>query len=308
MRALVADPLAASTMRVAQVDEPVPGADYVVVEVHHASLNHGDLNDAVSGRVAPGRVLGSDVAGVVVRGSDDGSGPGVGKRVVALAEGAFAERVAIPSQSVAEIPDGLDLSAAAGLPVAGLAALRSLRASGSLLGRRVLITGAGGGVGTFAIQLAAAAGAFPIAATGTLGRAGYLRDLGAKQVVTDLDEIDAPIDVVIDSVGGPQLVRAWDLLAPGGCIQSVGWTSGTPAEFPPYATIGPPKSLNAYLTLGAAGGDLAVLARLAATGRLDVPIGWRGSWDGFADAVAALRGRRVQGKAILEIAASGAMA
>jgi Alcohol dehydrogenase GroES-like domain len=67
----------------------------VLIEVHQASLNHGDLNDAQSGRVPPGAVLGSDAAGVVIDGAGDGSGPEVGTRVVVLAQGAFADRAVV---------------------------------------------------------------------------------------------------------------------------------------------------------------------------------------------------------------------
>jgi NADPH2:quinone reductase len=76
----------------------------------------------------------------------------VGARVVALAQGAFAEQIAIDVDSVAEVPETVDLAAAAALPVAGLAALRAVRAAGPLLSKRVLITGASGGVGRFAVQ------------------------------------------------------------------------------------------------------------------------------------------------------------
>ena len=84
------DPSAPEAVRATDVPEPVAGPSQVVIDVHHASLNYGDLNDARSGRVPPGAVLGSDVAGVVAEADADG-GPGVGTRVVALAAGAFAE-------------------------------------------------------------------------------------------------------------------------------------------------------------------------------------------------------------------------
>ncbi|MEU0456527.1 alcohol dehydrogenase catalytic domain-containing protein, partial [Streptomyces sp. NPDC006129] len=150
VRALVVDPSAPAAVRLGEVADPVPGPDQVLVEVSHASLNYGDLNDARSGRVPVGAVLGSDAAGVVVRAAADGNGPGVGTRVVALTAGAFAERVAIGAGALAEVPAGLEMAKAAALPVAGVAALRSLRAAGLGPGRRVLVTGASGGVGRYA--------------------------------------------------------------------------------------------------------------------------------------------------------------
>ncbi|WP_424642385.1 zinc-binding dehydrogenase [Embleya sp. AB8] len=241
----------------------------------------------------------------MVQAAADGTGPAVGTRVVALISGAFAERVAIDVGALAETPETVDLAAAVALPVAGVAALRSLRAAGPAPGTRVLVTGASGGVGRFAVQLAARAGAHVIASVGSAARGEGLVEAGADEVVIGLAGLDRPVDVVIDSVGGPQLVAAWNLLAPGGSVQSVGWTSGEPAVFPPYATVGPAKSLTSFVIEGDAGADLAVLAELAAEGALTVEIGWQGSWERFAEAAEALRGRRISGKAVLEVSRNG---
>ncbi|MFF4120547.1 zinc-binding dehydrogenase [Streptomyces sp. NPDC001714] len=166
----------------------------------------------------------------------------------------------------------------------------------------MLITGASGGVGRFAVQLAARAGAHVIASVGSAGRGDGLAEAGADEVLIGLEGLQRPVDVVIDSVGGPQLVAAWNLLAPGGSVQSVGWTSGEPAVFPPYATVGPAKSLSSFVIDSDAGAELAVLTELAAEGAVTIEIGWRGPWDRFAEAAEALRGRRVSGKAVLEVA------
>jgi len=302
MRALVVDPSAPEAVRLVEIAEPVAAGDDVLVEVRQAALNYGDLNDARSGRVPPGAVLGSDVAGVVLRSGPDG--PPLGTRVVALARGAFAEQVVVDLGSLAEVPAMVDLAQAAALPVAGVAALRALRASGAVLGRRVLITGASGGVGRFAVRLASAAGAHVIASVGRPERGAGLAELGADEVVVGLDGVDTPVDVVLDNVGGQQLVAAWQLLAPGGTLQSIGWTSGEPAVFPPYSTIGPPKSLTSFLNEGSAAADLADLVRLVESGVLPVEIGWQGPLEQFADAADALRGRRVNGKAVLDVATS----
>jgi NADPH2:quinone reductase len=304
MRAVIADPSAAAALRLADVPEPTPGPSQVLVEVRHVALNLGDLNDARSGRVPAGAVLGSDVAGAVARPAADGSGPTVGTRVVALAPGAFAERSAVDVSMLAEVPVSVDLAHAAALPVAGVAALRALRAAGPVLGKRVLVTGASGGVGRFAVQLAARAGAHVTASVGAAARGSGLAEAGADAVVVGLGEVDQPIDVVLDNVGGAQLVAAWRLLAAGGSLQSVGWTSGEPAVFPPYSTVGPPKSLTSFLNEGAAGEDLTTLVRFVAEGKLAVAVGWRGPWEQVAEAAEALRGRQVAGKAVLDVRAS----
>lgn len=299
--ALVADPSNAATMRFDDAGEPRPAPDQAVVDVSHAGLNHGDLNDAVSGRIPPGGVLGSDVAGVVVRAAADGSGPAAGQAVVGLAVGGWAQRVAVDAGSLALVPSQVPLDVAAALPVAGLAALRTLTASGPLSGRRVLVTGASGGVGSFAVQIAAGAGAQVIASVGSEHRAEGLAELGADEVLVGLDSLSSPVDVVIDSVGGPQLVQAWGLLAPGGHLHSVGWTSGAVAQFPPYSTVGPAKTLSSYLTHGLFGDDLAQLVALVAEGRISVRLGWRGPWTEFEEATTSLRERRIDGKAVFDV-------
>jgi NADPH2:quinone reductase len=301
IRALIVDPSVPAALRLADVPEPMAGTSQVLIDVHHASLNHGDLNDARSGRVPPGAVLGSDAAGVVAHAAADGSGPAVGTRVVALAQGAFAERAAVEVSALAAVPQSVDLAATAALPVAGLAALRALRAAGRVLGKRVLVTGASGGVGRFAVQLAAHAGAHVIASVGSVARGQGLAEAGADEVVVGLQGVGQPVDVVLDNVGGPQMVEAWRLLAPGGSLQSIGWTSGEPAVFPPYSTIGPAKSLTSFLIEGEVAGDLATLVQLVAEGTLTAEVGWRGTWERVAEAVEALRGRRMNGKAVLDV-------
>lgn len=302
MRALVVDRSAPEAVRLGEVAAPVAVGEDVLVDVRHAALNYGDLNDAQSGRVPPGAVLGSDIAGVVLRAGPNGPQPGT--RVVALASGGFAEQVVIDRRSLAEVPAAVDLVQAAALPVAGVAALRALRASGAVLGRRVLVTGASGGVGRFAVRLASIAGAHVIASVGRKERGAGLTELGADEIVVGLDGIDVPVHVVLDNVGGPQLVAAWQLLAPGGNLQSIGWASGEPAVFPPYSTIGPPKSLTSFLNGGGAvAAELADLLRLVESGALSVEIGWRGPLERFNEAAKALRGRQVNGKAVLDVAA-----
>lgn len=304
MRAVVVDPETPAGFRLDRVADPVPGPGQVLVEAHHASLNRGDLNDARSGRLPAGAVLGSDVAGVVIAAAADGSGPPVGSQVVALTSGAFAQRIVADVDALAVVPNSVDLAAAAALPVAGVAAVQALRAGlleTPLKGARVLITGASGGVGRFAVQLAAYGGAHAIAVVGDPARMDELAALGAEEVVTDVAHLDEPVDLVLDTVGGPQLVAAWSLLAPGGNVQCIGASSGQPATFPPYAMVGPAKSLCSFLITAPVGPDLASLVRLVEEGALQVPIAWRGPLTRIEDAAAALRERRVAGKAVLDL-------
>lgn len=301
MRAIVVDPQARLGCGFADIAEPSSSEGQVLVTVTHASLNRGDLNDARSGRLAPGAVLGSDVAGTITQPDGDGSGPGVGTRVVALAAGAFAERCAVDATALAPLPPTVDPAHAAALPVAGLAALQALRAAGLAPDRRVLVTGASGGVGHFAVQIAAHAGAHVIASVGSPGRGDDLSDAGANEIVIGLDAIDEPVDIVLDTVGGSTLTGAWDLLAPGGSLQSIGWSSAEPATFPPYATVGPAKSLTSFLINAPVDDDLATLVTLLEAGNLTVDIGWQGSWNEIDQAADVMLGRTLRGKAVFEI-------
>ncbi|MER7082465.1 alcohol dehydrogenase catalytic domain-containing protein, partial [Saccharopolyspora kobensis] len=157
MRALVVDHGQAGPVRFADVDEPVPASDEALVEVRHIGLNFGELNYVH--QWPAGAVHGHDAAGVVVRAAADGSGPPEGTRVaVGMSSHAWAQRVAVSPASLGTVPEGVDLADGAALGIAGVTALRVLRKR-SLLARNVLITGASGGVGHFAVQLAALAGA-----------------------------------------------------------------------------------------------------------------------------------------------------
>jgi hypothetical protein len=103
------------------------------------------------------------------------------------------------------------------------------------------------------------------------------------------------VDVVLETVGGARLVEAWSLLKPGGDLQSIGCASGEPAVFPPDSifTLGAARSLRSFGDVADPGLDLAFLTGLAARGELSPEIGWRGSWEGIAEAADALFGRRV---------------
>src|SRR5438067_5254541 len=159
IRAIVVDPAAEGRLAIKPVELRDPDRDEVGVRVTAISLNRGETRRAL--QVAePGWRPGWDFAGIVETAAADGSGPKAGSRVVGLLpSGAWAERVNCRSHAVAALPDGCSDAQAATLPVAGLTALHALRQGGLLLGRKVLVDGASGGVGHLACQLALAAGA-----------------------------------------------------------------------------------------------------------------------------------------------------
>ncbi|GGN48975.1 oxidoreductase [Streptomyces albiflavescens] len=305
MRALIVDPAVPGRLRLGEAPDPVPGPGQALIEVRHTSLNAAELFFAQ--RAEPGDVLGFDAAGVVVAAAADGSGPAVGSRVVGFADGGgFGALRAMDVADLAVVTDGIDLGDAATLPVAAGTALRALEQAGPLLGRRVLVTGASGGVGGFAVQLAAIGGAYVIAVAGSEESARGLADLGADEVAIGPSGVTPPVDVVVDTVGGDQLVAAYALLAPGGSLQSVGWASGQEATLSVGSSLGsraPKAIVSVYNGAGLTDrqAQLGRLLGLVATGKLRVPVGWRGPWDKIADAVEALGNRRLRGKAVLDV-------
>jgi NADPH:quinone reductase len=218
--------------------------------------------------------------------------------------GAWAQQRAVETGELAVLPGAVEFGAAAALPVAGVTALRAVRQLGSVVGRRMLITGASGGVGRFAVQLAARAGAEVVAVVGSPARGEGLSELGASEVVVGLGETSARVDAAIDNVGGQMLAEAFALLRPGGCVLSVGMASLQPTtiDFEEARQGVAGGRIEAFVVGPGFGADLAYLVSLLEHGELDAQIGWRGSWDHAADAAEALMRRRVAGKAVLEVA------
>jgi NADPH2:quinone reductase len=304
MRALVYDPGAPAGLRLGDAPDPVPQRSQALVDVRAISLNFGELTYLGQQR-KPGEVPGWDAAGVVSQPAADGSGPPAGARVVTFGwQGAWAEQRAVDVTELAVVPDHVDLGAASALPVAGVTALQALRRLGAVIGRRVLVTGASGGVGRFAVQLAARAGAHVIASVGSPARGEGLRELGADEVVVGLENVIAPVFGVLDNVGGAQLAEAFALVGDGGSAQSIGKASGEPTtiDFERVRHASGHRRLEPFTVAAPFGPDLAYLVGLLAAGKLDPQVGWRGSWERAPEAAAALLARRVPGKAVLDIA------
>lgn len=210
------------------------------------------------------------------------------------------------SDWLAELPEGISFEQASTLPVAGLTALRALEVVGFVLGKDVLVTGASGGVGRFAIQLAKLAGAH---VTAIARRQEGLRELGADRVAAEID-LDGPeYDAVIDAVGGPVLGSALRRIRPGGTVVSFASTTTDPVSYPTRELFARAPGARLYglfifdeLKHTQSGTrDLRRLADLVADGRLDPQIDLTVSWREAGPAIEALLDRRVNGKAVLVV-------
>ena len=164
----------------------------------------------------------------------------------------------------------MPVTQAAALPLAGLTALRLLRAAGNVIGRRILLTGASGGVGHYVTELAASAGPEVTAVTASAGRGPRLTALGAVAVIHDVADAAGRFDIVMESTGGKNLALALDRLAPGATLIWFGQASRTPATVSFFDILGGPQTVTirsfAYWDSPVPyGEDLAILIRLVAT-------------------------------------------
>ncbi len=307
MTALVARRSAPGGVELGRVPAPRPGRAEALVDVRAFSLNRGEA------RYLPqreeGTVHGWDVSGVVRAAAEDGSGPPEGARVVGqVGEGAWAEQAAVPTRRLAELPDAVEFEAAAALPIAGMTAVRALAVPGELLGRRVLITGASGGVGRFAVQLASRAGAHVTAQVRNAERGEGLTGLGADELLTELAADGERFDVILDAAGGELLAACVKRIAPQGTIVVYGNSSGEATTFDVNDLYRQPgariyglrvfEELDMHLS---AVRDLTFLAGEIAAGRLDPQVSLVLDWREAASALEALVERRVRGKAVLTV-------
>jgi NADPH:quinone reductase-like Zn-dependent oxidoreductase len=300
------------------IDVPTPRADEVLVRVHATGLNSWDweLTPKEPSRVNLGRrsdkryrIMGADVAGVV---------EAVGAKVTRLKAGdpvfgdlsnsgwgGFAEYVCARERSLMVKPDGMSFVEAAATPQAGLLAFQALRKKGGVqAGDRVLVNGAGGGVGSFAIQLCKAWGA-EVTGVDRGDKADFMRSLGADHVI-DYQKIDFTragerYDFILDPKTDRSMSAYGRALAPKGTYITVG------GEIPRVMTImwlGPIRSLGGRsygLLILRANRDLDLLAELIVSGKVRPIIDREFSLDEVGEAIGYLGDGHVMGKVVVKV-------
>jgi NADPH2:quinone reductase len=312
VQAVVVDPSSPDRLAIRPVELAPAAPDELTIRVTAISLNRGEVNRATRQAEAGWRP-GWDFAGVVEEAAATGGGPAPGARVVGLLpSGAWAERVRAPANAVAALPDAVGDAAAATLPVAGLTALHALRKGGLLLGRKVLIDGASGGVGHLACQLAAASGALVY---------GHVRNPAFQPMVAEWcgertilgASLSAaapfgPFHLILDSIGGSALAAALAMLRSDGTCVTFGVSEAPTSTF---------ESRGFFQTGGArlyglamfhelrrtepASEGLAVLAALVASGTLHPRIEIEAPWSDIGAVARKLLERGFMGKAVLHI-------
>ena len=312
IRAVVVDPAAPGRLAIKPVELRDPDRDEVAVRVTAISLNRGETRRAVQ-QADPGWRPGWDFAGIVEAEAADGSSPAKGTRVVGiLPSGAWAERVNCRSHAVAGLPGAVSDAQASTLPVAGLAALHALRQGGLLLGRKVLVDGASGGVGHLASQLALAAGAIVWGHVRREEHRAQVAEWCGGRVIVGPDlgaaKGEGPYWLILDSLGGSALSAAMGMLSPNGTCVTFGISEAGSANVESRSFFGTGGARLYGLTLfhelmsvERASIGLALLAAEIADGRLKPQIAVEACWNEVGAVAQRLIDRDFTGKAVLHI-------
>ena len=260
-----------------EVEKPIPTNDQVLIEIHAVSINAADYRSMQMGIIPKSRIFGADVAGQVVAAGSAVTGLKPGDAVAGdlsgCGFGGFAEYAAAPASMLARKPEPLSYEEAAAVPLAGGTALQGLRDAGKVQpGQRVLIRGAGGGVGTYAVQIAKIFGAHVTAVCGPRS-VELVRSLGADSVIDysseDFTRTDTRYDLILAINGGSSLLAYRRLLAPRGITVIAGGPLRQVISamlFGPILSLGSRKIRSLAAKPNAK--DTATLLQWAAEGRL----------------------------------------
>lgn len=303
----------ASKFALVEASEPELTHGNLLVQVSAVSINRGEVLRARA--AGPGFRPGWDFAGVVLD-TATAAGPAIGTAVAGYVPvGAWAEKLAVAPRQVAPIPDGIDFNRAASLPVAGLTALGAIDAGGNLVGRKVLVTGATGGVGSFAVYLAALSGAEVTAVVRrSAAECRTMFPSGTRIVSTSggLDGVGAhgPFDLIVEILGGATLGEAMTMLTHAGKCVTLGVTDRVQATFDAeqFFMTGT-ASLEGYVLFrdrkAAPAEGMTRLLRLVEAGGLGFDLGLVESWENAESVAERLIKREFLGKAVLTVGAGG---
>jgi NADPH:quinone reductase-like Zn-dependent oxidoreductase len=303
------------------IEKPTPAADEILVKVYAASVNPLDwhymrgspyLMRLVAGIGAPtSNAMGVDFAGIVEAVGDDVANYELGDRVFGGRDGAFGEYLTkrVPG-GVAHMPDNVSFEQAAAVPIAAITALQALRDKGQLkAGQKVLINGASGGVGTYAVQIAKAWGA-EVHGVCSTRNIEMVRSLGADRVfdykVENYTESDQRYDVIIDNVANHSPLTNTQVLKPDGILVTVGGAKGDwigPLLTPVMTLLSQPfvsQKLEGLMA-GINGEDMIILADLMRAGKLTPVIDRRFSLEEVPQAIAYSETGRARGKIVINI-------
>ncbi len=319
MRAVVQEGYGSpDVLKLREIEVPVAADDHVLVKVRAASVNAADWHllgtlphlVGVFLRASRSSVRGIDVAGQVEVAGRSVTRFEPGDEVFGTASGAFAEYATASEDRLAPKPRNLTFEQAAAIPVAGITALQGLRDKTQLRpGQRVLIHGAGGGVGTFAVQVAKALGA-PVTAVTRTENVELVRSIGADEVVDytkeDFTRRGQRYDVVFDNGADRSLTDCRRVLAPTGTLVLVGAAGGAWAILSRLLTarLISRKGGQRFLPFLARSGreDLLVLKQMAEAGKLAPVIDRRYPLSQVAEALRYVGTRRARGKVVITVA------
>jgi 2-desacetyl-2-hydroxyethyl bacteriochlorophyllide A dehydrogenase len=314
MKAIVQDRYGSPDyLELREVDTPVAGDHGVLVRVRAASVNAADWHlmqklPHLIGKLlgSPGsRVPGADMAGHVEAVGRDVARFRPGDEVFGAGRGSFGEYATAPEDHLVPKPRPLTFEQAAAIPLAGLTALQGLRDKGQVrAGQKVLIYGAGGGVGTFAVQVARSLGAHVTAVTST-GNSDLVRSIGADEVVDytkeDFTRRGQRYDVLFDIGANRSLADCERVLAPDGRLVLVGAAGGLGAVVWRLikASVG---SRRVSFLARVQHGDLVALKELAEAGKLSPVIDRQYALSEVPDALRYLGTRQARGKVVIRVA------
>lgn len=310
-------------LQLAEVNEPRPTKGQVAIRVEASTINAADyrlmranpfLVRLMNGLMRPKRrrVLGQDVAGVVVAVGEGVTRFRPGDRVFGetpmTADGAFAETCVADERSLAKLPDEVDFEDGAAMALAGTTALQGVRLAGVGAGTRVLITGAGGGVGLFAVQVARILDANVTATCGP-GSVELVRSLGAHRVLdysrTDVSTLTEKFDAIVAVNGYQSLSTFRRLLEPGGRYVMIGGSNRQLFEAlllaRPWFSLFSQRAAALTIDSSQQASDLEQLAQWRREGALRVIVEQRFPLERVAEAMARAEAGHVKGKLVVSM-------